>query len=238
MPFRRIVEIKHYLDAQASRPRRAARRARAFGRALPAGGRLQHQIQARRAAEDGRCSAISSARMMPRSRRAASEVVRIANARERARVSSPSAPRRARKFWLDRARTAAIAKHTNAFKINEDVVIPLERMGEYTDAIERINIELSHPEQARAGRRARAVLRRRAAARAAPTARCPERAAGRGVPRRCSRACGRAGSGCSRRSMRRSGAVRAQLEALGAALPPKARAGTPYSIGFRIAASA
>src|SRR6202042_2458722 len=45
--------------------------------------------------------------------------------------------------WLDRANTAAIAKHTNAFKINEDVVIPLERLGEYTDAIERINIELS-----------------------------------------------------------------------------------------------
>jgi Fe-S oxidoreductase len=48
-----------------------------------------------------------------------------------------------KKFWLDRARTAAIAKHTNAFKINEDVVIPLERMGAYTDAIEKINIELS-----------------------------------------------------------------------------------------------
>ncbi|MBS0422397.1 MAG: FAD-binding oxidoreductase, partial [Proteobacteria bacterium] len=48
-----------------------------------------------------------------------------------------------KKFWLDRARTAAIARHTNAFKINEDVVIPLERMGDYTDAIERINIELS-----------------------------------------------------------------------------------------------
>ncbi|MEB2536154.1 FAD-linked oxidase C-terminal domain-containing protein, partial [Burkholderia sp. BCCIQ04A] len=43
----------------------------------------------------------------------------------------------------DRSRTAAIAKHTNAFKINEDVVIPLNRMGEYTDGIERINIELS-----------------------------------------------------------------------------------------------
>ncbi|HNI84164.1 MAG TPA: FAD-binding oxidoreductase, partial [Ottowia sp.] len=33
--------------------------------------------------------------------------------------------------------------HTNAFKINEDVVIPLPRMAEYTDGIERINIELS-----------------------------------------------------------------------------------------------
>ena len=48
-----------------------------------------------------------------------------------------------KKFWLDRAKTAAISKHTNAFKINEDVVIPLDRMGEYTDGIERINIELS-----------------------------------------------------------------------------------------------
>ncbi|MBS0441343.1 MAG: FAD-binding oxidoreductase, partial [Proteobacteria bacterium] len=39
--------------------------------------------------------------------------------------------------------TAAISRHTNAFKINEDVVIPLPRMAEYTDGIERINIELS-----------------------------------------------------------------------------------------------
>ena len=52
-------------------------------------------------------------------------------------------PEARKKFWLDRSRTAAIAKHTNAFKINEDVVIPLNRMGEYTDGIERINIELS-----------------------------------------------------------------------------------------------
>jgi FAD/FMN-containing dehydrogenase/Fe-S oxidoreductase len=56
--------------------------------------------------------------------RATSEVVRIANARSGEGF-------------------VAIAKHTNAFKINEDVVIPLERMGEYTLGIERINIELS-----------------------------------------------------------------------------------------------
>jgi FAD/FMN-containing dehydrogenase/Fe-S oxidoreductase len=73
---------------------------------------------------------------------AASEVVRIANARSGEGFVAVSADAR-RKFWLDRARTAAIARHTNAFKINEDVVIPLERMGEYTDAIERINIEFS-----------------------------------------------------------------------------------------------
>ena len=74
--------------------------------------------------------------------RATSEVVRLANARSGEGFIAVS-PEARKKFWLDRARTAAIARHTNAFKINEDVVIPLDRMGEYTDQIERINIELS-----------------------------------------------------------------------------------------------
>ena len=73
---------------------------------------------------------------------AASEVVRIANTRVGEGFVAVS-PEARKKFWLDRAKTAAISKHTNAFKINEDVVIPLDRMGEYTDGIERINIELS-----------------------------------------------------------------------------------------------
>lgn len=55
-------------------------------------------------------------------------------------AASPEARRR---FWLDRARTAAISRHTNAFKINEDVVIPLARLADYSRAIERINIEQS-----------------------------------------------------------------------------------------------
>jgi FAD/FMN-containing dehydrogenase/Fe-S oxidoreductase len=74
--------------------------------------------------------------------RATSEVVRLANGRHGEGFVAASAEAR-RKFWLDRAKTAAIARHTNAFKLNEDVVIPLDRMGDYTDAIERINIELS-----------------------------------------------------------------------------------------------
>lgn len=74
--------------------------------------------------------------------KAASEVIRLANTRHGEGFVAVSAEARKR-FWLDRARTAAIARHTNAFKINEDVVIPLDRMGEYTDEIERINIELS-----------------------------------------------------------------------------------------------
>ena len=73
---------------------------------------------------------------------AASHIVRLANARGGEGFVAVS-PEARKKFWLDRARTAAIAKHTNAFKINEDVVIPLPRLGDYSDGIERINIELS-----------------------------------------------------------------------------------------------
>ena len=74
--------------------------------------------------------------------RATSEVVRLANSRSGEGFVAIS-PEARKKFWLDRKRTAAISRHTNAFKINEDVVIPLPRMGEYTDGIERLNIELS-----------------------------------------------------------------------------------------------
>ncbi len=73
---------------------------------------------------------------------AATEIVRMANLRHGEGFVAVSAEAR-KKFWLDRARTAAIARHTNAFKVNEDVVIPLPRMGDYCDGIERINIELS-----------------------------------------------------------------------------------------------
>ena len=73
---------------------------------------------------------------------AASAVVRIANARggEGFVAVSPEARKR---FWLERGRTAAIARHTNAFKINEDVVIPLEQLAAYSDGVERLNIECS-----------------------------------------------------------------------------------------------
>jgi len=74
--------------------------------------------------------------------RITSEVVRIANSRNGEGFIAISADAR-KKFWADRKKTAAISRHTNAFKINEDVVIPLPRMAEYTDGIERINIELS-----------------------------------------------------------------------------------------------
>ena len=73
---------------------------------------------------------------------AASAVVRLANHRGGEGFVAVS-PEARRQFWMDRARTAAIAAHTNAFKINEDVVIPLDRLNDYNEGIERINIEYS-----------------------------------------------------------------------------------------------
>jgi FAD/FMN-containing dehydrogenase/heterodisulfide reductase subunit C len=73
---------------------------------------------------------------------AAAEVVRMTQARE-GEAFIASSPEARRNFWLDRARTAAISAHTNAFKINEDVVIPLDKLADYSRGIERINIEES-----------------------------------------------------------------------------------------------
>ncbi|MGB0865845.1 MAG: DUF3683 domain-containing protein [Granulosicoccaceae bacterium] len=69
----------------------------------------------------------------------ASEMVRIINKRGGEGFVAASTEDRAR-FWAARSRTAAIAAHTNAFKINEDVVIPLAQLASYSEGIERINI--------------------------------------------------------------------------------------------------
>jgi len=71
-----------------------------------------------------------------------SRVVELANARGAEGFIAVSAAARER-FWADRKRTAAISAHTNAFKINEDVVIPLENLSTYSRGIERINVRHS-----------------------------------------------------------------------------------------------
>ena len=71
-----------------------------------------------------------------------SEVVEIANKRGAEGFIAVS-PQARMHFWEDRKRTAAISAHTNAFKINEDVVIPLENLSAYNRGIEILNIERS-----------------------------------------------------------------------------------------------
>jgi FAD/FMN-containing dehydrogenase/Fe-S oxidoreductase len=133
-----IVEIKDYLDADpltalAGLEHLDERYVKAVGYATKAkrAGRPKMVLLADIASDDE--SAVDEA---------AAHVVRLANARGGEGFIAASAEAR-KKFWLDRSRTAAISAHTNAFKVNEDVVIPLPRMGDYCDGIERINIELS-----------------------------------------------------------------------------------------------
>jgi FAD/FMN-containing dehydrogenase len=196
------------LQAGRRRPcgRRAAGRPRTPRRALRQGRRLRDQGQAPR-----RPKMVLIGDLVGHDEKAvmaaASEVVRMCNLRAAEGFIAVDAETR-KKFWLDRSRTAAISRHTNAFKVNEDVVIPLPRMGDYCDGIERINIELSirtswrcatpaeflkgdlplhrgrrQPRQGGLDRRppaSRARLRRRRASALAVAARQPRPAAGRG----------------------------------------------------------
>jgi len=43
-------------------------------------------------------------------------------------------------FWEDRHKLSAISRRTSGFKINEDVVIPLERIPDFSDFIESLNV--------------------------------------------------------------------------------------------------
>ncbi|HYC47599.1 MAG TPA: DUF3683 domain-containing protein [Burkholderiales bacterium] len=134
-----IVEIRRYLDAAPGGARLAGlehldeRYVKAVGYATKArrSGRPKMVLIGDIVGDDENAVAA-----------AASHVVKLANAR-RGEGFVAVAPDIRKKFWLDRARTAAISKHTNAFKINEDVVIPIEGLGGYSDGIEHINIELS-----------------------------------------------------------------------------------------------
>lgn len=44
-------------------------------------------------------------------------------------------------FWKDRKNLGAIARHTNAFKLNEDIVIPVEALPQFSDFIDRLNLQ-------------------------------------------------------------------------------------------------
>jgi FAD/FMN-containing dehydrogenase len=74
---------------------------------------------------------------------AASEVVRICQYARWRRLCCGELPSHVKSFgWIARARRRLQSTPTRS-RLNEDVVIPLPRMGDYCDGIERINIELS-----------------------------------------------------------------------------------------------
>ncbi len=50
-------------------------------------------------------------------------------------------PQEARRFWRDRKRLGAIAARTNAFKLNEDIVLPLSALAEFAGFVDHLNVE-------------------------------------------------------------------------------------------------
>ena len=45
-----------------------------------------------------------------------------------------------KRFWADRKRLGAIARHTNAFKLNEDIVLPLEQLASFARYLDEYNL--------------------------------------------------------------------------------------------------
>jgi len=64
----------------------------------------------------------------------------------------------AKRFWADRKRLGAIAARTNAFKLNEDVVLPLEALAGFARWCERENAGEERHNQQEVARRLRALL--------------------------------------------------------------------------------
>ncbi len=65
----------------------------------------------------------------------------------------------AERYWADRKKFGAIARRTNAFKLNEDVVIPLETLAEFARFIDEVNVEEERYAQLKFLDRAAALFR-------------------------------------------------------------------------------
>jgi len=68
------------------------------------------------------------------------EIVRIAESYHNVDVFVAGDAEESEVFWQDRHRLSAITKHTSGFKINEDVVIPIDVIPEFSDFIEGLNL--------------------------------------------------------------------------------------------------
>ncbi|MFH2091663.1 MAG: DUF3683 domain-containing protein [Pseudomonadota bacterium] len=56
-------------------------------------------------------------------------------------LSEAKNEQQAQRFWQDRKRLGAIAAHTNAFKLNEDIVLPIDSLAEFARFVDQYNIQ-------------------------------------------------------------------------------------------------
>jgi FAD/FMN-containing dehydrogenase/Fe-S oxidoreductase len=64
----------------------------------------------------------------------------------------------ANRYWADRKKLGAIAARTNAFKLNEDIVLPLERLAELARFFDSVNLQEERHNQRTAVERMRDLL--------------------------------------------------------------------------------
>lgn len=69
------------------------------------------------------------------------DIVNVAEQQENVAVIVAHGKREADLFWEDRHKLSAIAKRTSGFKLNEDVVIPMERIPDFALFLEQVNLE-------------------------------------------------------------------------------------------------
>ncbi|MDO5536650.1 MAG: FAD-binding and (Fe-S)-binding domain-containing protein, partial [Desulfovibrionaceae bacterium] len=68
-------------------------------------------------------------------------IVQVVEQQEFVDISVAQDKKEAERFWEDRHRLSLIAKRTSGFKMNEDVVIPIGRIPEFSQFLEQVNLE-------------------------------------------------------------------------------------------------
>ena len=69
------------------------------------------------------------------------DIVSVAEARENVDIIVARDAKEADLFWEDRHRLSVIARRTSGFKLNEDVVIPMQRIPDFALFLEQLNLE-------------------------------------------------------------------------------------------------
>ncbi len=73
--------------------------------------------------------------------RCVDNIVAVVEQQENVDITVAQDEKEAERFWEDRHRLSLIARRTSGFKMNEDVVIPIDRVPEFAEFQEQVNLE-------------------------------------------------------------------------------------------------
>ena len=73
--------------------------------------------------------------------RCVENIVAVVEQQDNVDITVAKDEKEAERFWEDRHRLSLIAKRTSGFKMNEDVVIPIDRVPDFAEFLEQVNLE-------------------------------------------------------------------------------------------------